>query len=575
MKKNVLTLKNLTKKKFGNKILDKFYMNIVSGEIINLIGLDGSGRQEIYAILSGKEKIDEGEIWFDNRLYHQYEELPVEQANGLFFIGNYDLIIPDMTIAENLYIIEKINYLQFCVSKKKMELQAKKLFAKFGVDIHPGKLARNMTRYESCLLRFMRAYVRRAKLIVIDDIFDDRSYDKSSQLIEIMNLFKQEGISILWMNSYPDVITENADKTVVICNGQTRRIFYKNEISRYRVLECLTGKSTLKSIKKEKIEDSQIVFRAENITNHYFQKMSFYCKKGEILGIYDMRNKFSREWYRLLLGKRIYDGEIYVGEKKVRLGEEYHLVRNKMGIVDGDTYQSLLFPELSLLENLGIVVYKKMARYGWFINSRVRKYLERKGNEISENDITMKDVKEVGRRDAMQIIYQRWGLINPEILFCFQPFLRLDAITRAEVEHILLKFSLNGIGSNEEAARLSGINTAKLKVATYAIGGFLSGLAGLIMLARISSGQPTAGKNMEMDCLTAAVIGGVSLTGGEGRISTAVCGVLIIGVLSNGMTILNISEYYQLVIRGCIFLGAVCLDGIQKKLAGRKVKKVA
>ena len=131
------------------------------------------------------------------------------------------------------------------------------------------------------------------------------------------------------------------------------------------------------------------------------------------------------------------------------------------------------------------------------------------------------------------------------------------------------------IGSNEEAARLSGINTAKLKVATYAIGGFLSGLAGLIMLARISSGQPTAGKNMEMDCLTAAVIGGVSLTGGEGRISTAVCGVLIIGVLSNGMTILNISEYYQLVIRGCIFLGAVCLDGIQKKLAGRKVKKVA
>lgn len=131
------------------------------------------------------------------------------------------------------------------------------------------------------------------------------------------------------------------------------------------------------------------------------------------------------------------------------------------------------------------------------------------------------------------------------------------------------------IGSNEEAARLSGINTAKLKVVTYGIGGFLSGLAGLIMLARISSGQPTAGKNMEMDCLTAAVIGGVSLVGGEGRISTAVCGVLIIGVLSNGMTILNISEYYQLVIRGCIFLGAVCLDGLQKNMAGKKKAKKA
>lgn len=89
----------------------------------------------------------------------------------------------------------------------------------------------------------------------------------------------------------------------------------------------------------------------------------------------------------------------------------------------------------------------------------MRKYLERKGNEISENDITMKDVKEVGRRDAMQIIYQRWGLINPEILFCFQPFLRLDAITRAEVEHILLKFSLNGMSIVISSANIEDILT--------------------------------------------------------------------------------------------------------------------
>lgn len=459
MRKNILTLKNITKEKFGNRVLDKFYINIVSGEIINLIGLDGSGRKEIYSILSGKEKIDEGEIWFDNRLYHQYEDLPVEQVNGMFFIGNYDLIIPDMTIAENIYIIEKINYLQFCVSKKKMELQAKKMFERFGVELDPGKLARNLTRYECCLLRFMRAYVKRAKLIVIDDIFDDRSYDKSSQLIEIMNLFKKEGMSILWMNSYPDVITENADKTVVICNGRTRRMFYKNEIKRHKLLECLTGKSNLKNVERLNIAESQVAFRAVNITNRYFQKMSFDCKKGEILGIYDLRNKFSREWYRLLLGKRGYEGEIYVGNRKVKISEAYHLARNKMGIIDGDTYQSLLFPELSLSENIGIAAYQKTAKYGWFINSRVRKYLERKGSEISENNVIMKDVKGVSRSDAMQIVYQRWALVNPEVLFCFQPFLRLDAITRAQVESILLEYSLSGMSIVINSANIEDILT--------------------------------------------------------------------------------------------------------------------
>ena len=131
------------------------------------------------------------------------------------------------------------------------------------------------------------------------------------------------------------------------------------------------------------------------------------------------------------------------------------------------------------------------------------------------------------------------------------------------------------VGSNAEAARLSGINTQKLQIISYGISGFLAGLAGIIMLGRINSGQPTAGKNMEMDALTAVVLSGVSLAGGEGKISKAVCGVVIIGVLTNGMTILNISEYYQQVIRGAILLIAVCADGIQKIISSKNKRKAA
>ena len=127
-------------------------------------------------------------------------------------------------------------------------------------------------------------------------------------------------------------------------------------------------------------------------------------------------------------------------------------------------------------------------------------------------------------------------------------------------------------GSNEEAARYSGINTKLIRVLTFTISGMLAGLAGVIMLGRIATGQPTAGKGLEMDCLTAAVIGGVSLVGGEGRVSTCITGIFIISVLTNGMTIMNINEYYQLVITGCILLAAVCFDGIQKQGLFQKKK---
>ena len=119
----------------GNLILNQFSLEILSGEIINLIGLEGSGKEELYAILSGKEFIDSGDVWFNGKQYKiGKESLPVERVNGIFLIGNYDLIIPDLTVAENIYIIEKINYFQFSVSKKKMEQQTKKIFDQFNVN---------------------------------------------------------------------------------------------------------------------------------------------------------------------------------------------------------------------------------------------------------------------------------------------------------------------------------------------------------------------------------------------------------------------------------------------------------
>ncbi len=117
-----------------------------------------------------------------------------------------------------------------------------------------------------------------------------------------------------------------------------------------------------------------------------------------------------------------------------------------------------------------------------------------------------------------------------------------------------------GVGGNEEASRLSGINIKKIKYIAYSISGLLSGFAGIILLARISSGTPKAGQGYEMDVITAVVLGGVSISGGEGKLGFAIVGVLIMGVLTNGMILLNIQEYVQWVIKGLVLIAAVALD---------------
>ena len=129
-----------------------------------------------------------------------------------------------------------------------------------------------------------------------------------------------------------------------------------------------------------------------------------------------------------------------------------------------------------------------------------------------------------------------------------------------------------GVGGNEEASRLSGISVQKVKYLVYTTCGALSGLAGLVLLSRVNSGQPKAGQGYEMDIITAVVLGGVSIFGGEGKINFVIIGVLIMGVLSNGMILLNINEYVQWVVKGLVLLLAVGFDRymLSKKTAGAK-----
>ncbi|MED3624478.1 ribose ABC transporter permease RbsC [Neobacillus thermocopriae] len=121
------------------------------------------------------------------------------------------------------------------------------------------------------------------------------------------------------------------------------------------------------------------------------------------------------------------------------------------------------------------------------------------------------------------------------------------------------------IGGNEKAALISGIKVPNVKVMIYALSGLLSALAGAILTSRLNSAQPTAGTSYELDAIAAVVLGGTSLSGGKGRIFGTLIGALIIGTLNNGLNLLGVSSFYQMVVKGIVIIIAVLLD--RKKAA--------
>lgn len=140
----------------------------------------------------------------------------------------------------------------------------------------------------------------------------------------------------------------------------------------------------------------------------------------------------------------------------------------------------------------------------------------------------------------------------------------------AAVTHLILtktKFGRHifALGGNEQAAIISGIDVNKVKILVYSYASILASLAGLVLTARISSGQPGLGVGFELDAIAAAVIGGTSLSGGIGSVFGTLIGALVIGVINNGMDLLSVNVYWQQIVKGAIIILAVTIDKMKNK----------
>lgn len=164
--------------------------------------------------------------------------------------------------------------------------------------------------------------------------------------------------------------------------------------------------------------------------------------------------------------------------------------------------------------------------------------------------------------DAFKVIGQGdlLGIPVPILIFLF-----VSLVSYLILNHTKFGRYVYAIGGNEQAAVIAGINVDKYKIMIYSFAGLLSALGGIILTSRIASGQPTAGVMYELDAVAAAVIGGTSLSGGIGTIGGTVVGALVIGVMNNGLDLLNVSSYWQQIVKGVIITVAVLVDSRKHK----------
>lgn len=199
--------------------------------------------------------------------------------------------------------------------------------------------------------------------------------------------------------------------------------------------------------------------------------------------------------------------------------------------------------------NGGFIAYAGIPAFistlGMYTSARGLAFVYSNGNPIST---LIPSYTIIGQGDL-------FGIPIPVIIFLF-----FTIITYIMLNYTKFGKFVYAIGGNENAAIVSGIPIAKVKIIIYAYAGFLSAVAAIILSSRINSGQPGLGVGYELDAIAAATVGGVSHSGGIGTIGGTIIGVLIMGTLTNTMDLMNISPYWQQFVRGAIIVAAVCVD---------------
>jgi ribose transport system permease protein len=159
------------------------------------------------------------------------------------------------------------------------------------------------------------------------------------------------------------------------------------------------------------------------------------------------------------------------------------------------------------------------------------------------------------------VTYRLFGVVPLSVLLVVALYLLGSAYLRLRPSGR----ALYAIGGNQEVARLSGLRVEREKLKVYTAAGLLAGVGGLVLAARLNSAQPTAGGGVELDVIAAVVIGGASLAGGAGTVAGTLTGALIIGVLRNGLNLLDVSSFWQQVVIGAVIAAAVMVDTLRRR----------
>lgn len=376
MRKEVLRMEHVYVKYCGKYALSDFKLNVYEGELVALFGFSWSGIHEMGMVLSGGGIIERGRILVGEQEVQMHRPYYPEEY-GIVAVHSRNNLVPDLTVAENLFFGGKNRMLSLAVSERKQERLAKSILEKFGIYLDVHQKAYKLSYYEELMIKMLKAYVKGAKLIVVNEIAALSYSRERDQMFRVLELLKADGIAVIWINQRIEYVQEIADRVVVVRDGKNVKNFYGTDYSKELLIQMAVEKEIHQipircpELKQEK------VLQLFDINGKYLKDFSLSVKKGQILGIWTNDIYTQREFQEIISGEtQKYQGMMLLSEKSYRPRNYEEAVRYGVKYIDLMWYEKHGMPNMSIIENLMMENFWRQTRMWQIVNRRWESFQE-------------------------------------------------------------------------------------------------------------------------------------------------------------------------------------------------------
>lgn len=446
-KKKVLELKNISKSFPGVKALDQVSFSVEEGTVHVLVGENGAGKSTLIKIINGMYTADEGDLYVFGEKVTTHNPRHMKEL-GIATIHQELNPVPDLTIAENIFLGRLPAHGPGIVAKKRMVEEAQKLVNDLGFTYDVKSVMRSLTVSDMQIIEIIKAISVNARIIIMDEPTSSITEGEVAVLHEQIHRLKEKGISIIYISHKLDELKQVGDHLTVLRDGKTISTHDINELTTDEIITKMVGRKMDNVYPVKEAEIGEKLLEVKNLTQPgVFSNISFTLRRGEILGMSGLVGAGRTEVARAIFGMDPYfSGEIIINGKSVVIKKVSDAIQEGIIMLSEDRKLEGLVLIRSICENIGLPNLKRYR--GFLLNKKREKEdaLEMKEKLAIKAPTIAVEAQNLSGGNQQKVVIAKWLLQNPVVFIMDEPTRGIDVGAKYEIYKIMCDLAAQGAG---------------------------------------------------------------------------------------------------------------------------------